>query len=175
LAVSCNVRQSCSAQRITSFVASHLGDLEEGLGDVYHTAEVLDALNALLDGLGVVGAGGVEDAGDLVDLRLRIAGPGGAGVLSDSPEDGQEGKGDNGLLVDDVELVANSRGRDTGGGRENGGLGGDAVAGEGINERLSLLLGLLLGDVGGIAGRDGDGRDGAERDGGTEASGACIR
>ncbi|KAL1604086.1 hypothetical protein SLS60_005678 [Paraconiothyrium brasiliense] len=141
---------------------------EEVLGDVNDTAEILHALNALLDGLGVVGAGRVQDAGDLVNLRLRIAGPGRAGVLGDSPEDGQQREGDDGLLVDNVELVADGEGAHTSGGGEDGGLGNGAVAGHGdrIEQRLSLLLG-VLGQVGLVAGRGDLGRDageGAERE-----------
>lgn len=109
----------------------YLGDREEVLGDVDDTAEVLDALDALLDGGSVVSTGRVQDAGDLVDLLLRIAGPGRAGILGNGPEDGQQRKGDDGLLVDDVELVADGEGADTGGGGEYGGLSDGAVAGHG--------------------------------------------
>lgn len=109
----------------------YLGDREEVLGDVDDTAEVLDALDALLDGGSVVSTGRVQDAGDLVDLLLRIAGPGRAGILGNGPEDGQQRKGDDGLLVDDVELVADGEGADTGGGGEHGGLSDGAVAGNG--------------------------------------------
>jgi hypothetical protein len=157
---------------------SYLGNGEEVLGDVNDTAEVLDALDALLDSRGVVGTGRVQDAGDLVNLRLRIAGPGRPGVLGDGPEDGQQRERDDGFLVDDVELVADGEGAHTGGGGEDGGLGDGAVAGYGdrIEQRLRLLLG-VLGHVGLVAGRGDLGRDagkGAERERWAETGGACC-
>lgn len=157
----------------------YLGNLEEGLGDVNDTAEVLDAGDALLDGRGVVGAGRVQNARDFVNLLLGVAGPGGAGVVSDSPEDGQQAEGDDRLLVDDVELVADGGYTETGTGRENSGLGDGAVSGDGdrIKHGLSLLLGVLLGHIGVVAGRRDLGRDGrecAERECWAETSGACC-
>lgn len=160
--------------RMASTVVSHLGNLEEGLGDVNDTTEVLDALDALLDSGGVVLAGRVQDAGDLVRLLLRILSPGRSRVLGNGPEDGQERKGDNGLLVDDVELVANSGDTETRAGGEDGSLGEGAVAGDGyrVEDGLGLLLGVLLGQVGVVAGLDGDGGQGAERERWAETGGA---
>ena len=154
----------------------YLGDREEVLGDVDDTAEVLDALDALLDGGSVVSAGAVEDAGNLLGLLIGVVLPGGAGVLADGPEDGQQRKGDDGLLVDDVELVADGEGADTGGGGEYGGLGDGAVAGHGygIQKRLGLLLGVLLRQVGLVAGLGCDAGDGAERERWAETGGACC-
>ena len=174
--------EKVSANRLSGYFPvfscpmAYLGDGEEVLGDVDDTTEVLDALNALLDGGSVVGTGRVQDAGDLVDLLLRIAGPGRAGILGDSPEDGQQRQGDDGLLVDDVELVADGEGADTGGGGEHGGLGDGAVAGHGyrIEERLGLLLGVLLRHVGLVAGLGGDAGEGAERERWAETGGACC-
>jgi hypothetical protein len=125
----------------------------------------------------VVRAGGVQDAVDLVNLRLRIAGPGGAGVVSDSPEDGQQAKRDDGFLVDDVELVANGSHAETSTGGQNGGLGDGAVAGDRyrIEQRLRLFL-RVLGQVRVVTGRGDLGREGwegAERECGTETGGAC--
>jgi hypothetical protein len=154
---------------------SYLGDLEKGLGDVNDTTEILYALDALLDGRGVVGTGRVQDAGDLLNLLVRIVAPCGTSVLCDSPEDGEQRQGDDGLLVDDVKLVADSRDTETGAGREDGGLGEGAAAGDrhGVQDRLSLLLGVLLGEVGVEAGLGGDGRQGAERERWAETGGAC--
>jgi hypothetical protein len=154
-------------------VLSYLGDLEQGLGDVNNSAEVLDALDALLDGLGVVGAGAVQDAGDLLGLLVGVVLPGGAGVLADGPEDGEQREGDDGLLVDDVQLVADGGDGQTGAGREHGGLGQRAVAGDGdgLHDALGLLLGVLLRGL--EAGLRGDRGDGAEREGWADAGGAC--
>lgn len=155
---------------------AYLGDSEKVLGDVDDTAEVLNALDALLHGSSVVGTGGVQDAGDLLNLLLCIAGPGWTGVFGDGPEDGQQREGDDGLLVDDVKLVADGEGAHTGGGGEHGGLGDGAVTGHGyrIEQRLGLLLGVLLGKVGLVAGLGSDAGNGAERERWAETGGACC-
>jgi hypothetical protein len=153
----------------------YLGNLEKGLGDINDTAEVLDALNALLDGRGVVLAGSVQDAGDLVHLLLRIVAPSRPSVLCDSPEDGQQREGDNGLLVDNVELVADRGDTETSSGGEHSGLSEGAVSGHGY--RLEHALGFLLGvlrQVGLVAGLDGNGGQGAERERWAETGGACC-
>jgi hypothetical protein len=154
----------------------YLGNLEKGLGDVNDTAKVLDALDALLDSGGVVLAGSVQDAGDLVGLLLRIVSPRGTSIFGDSPENSQQRESDNRLLVDDVELVADSGDTETSTGREHSSLGEGAVSGHGyrVKERLSLLLGVLLRQVGLVAGGDGDGRQSAERERWAETGGACC-
>lgn len=156
----------------------YLGNLEQGLGDVNDTTEVLNVVDALLHGGGVVGAGSVQDAGDLLDLLLGVAGPGRAGVMSDSPEDGQQTESDNGFLVDDVELVANGSHAETGTRGQDSGLGEGAVSGDGdrVQKRLGLLLGVFLGHIGVVAGRGDlcrDGRESAKRKGWAETGGAC--
>ena len=157
-------------------LTAYLGNGEEVLGDVDDTAEVLDALDALLHSRSVISTGRVQDAGDLVHLLLRIVGPSGTGILGDGPEDGQQREGDDGLLVDDVKLVADGEGAHTGGGGEHGGLGDGAVAGHGyrIEQGLGLLLGVLLRQVGLVAGLGGDARDAAERERWAETGGACC-
>lgn len=111
-------------------------------------------------------AGSVQDAGDLIDLGLRIAGPSWTGVFSDGPEDGQQAECDDGLLIDNVELVADRGCADSGSGGEYGGLGDGAVAGHRyrIKKRLGLLLGVLLRQIGVVAGLYADGWKGAERE-----------
>lgn len=122
----------------------------------------------------MVGAGSVQDAGDLVGLLLGILSPRRSSILGNSPEDSQQRESDDGLLVDDVELVANSRDAQTSAGGEHGSLGERAVSGDGyrVQERLGLLLGVLLGNIGVVAGLGGDGRQGAERERWAETSGA---
>jgi hypothetical protein len=155
---------------------SYLGNLEQGLGDVDDTTEVLDALDALLDGRGVVGTGSVQDAGDLVRLLLRIVSPSRTGVFGDGPEDGQERKRNNGLLVDDVELIADGRNTQAGSSGEYGRLGEGAASGnrDRVHQRLGLLLGVLLRQVRVVAGLRGDGWEGAERKRWAESGGACC-
>ena len=72
----------------------------------------------------------IQDALDLVVLSLRPLAVHGTGICVHCPVDGQEGEHDNGLLVDDVELIANGSHGQRGTGRENSGLGGEVVAGE---------------------------------------------
>ena len=165
-----------SLSHLSPWLASlaYLGNLEQGLGDVNDTAEVLDALDALLHGLGVVGAGAVQDARDLLDLLLGVVGPGRAGVLADSPEDGEQREGDDGLLVDDVELVADGGDRDTGTGGEDGGLAQEVAAGEGVDDALGLLLGCgLVALQARLDGGHGGLVQGGDGGGGTRAGGAC--
>jgi hypothetical protein len=178
LAVSYAVVSRCSNPSLVSLSIdlSYLGNLEQGLGDVNDTAEVLDALDALLDSRGVVGTGRVQDTRDLVRLLLRIVSPGRTGVLCDSPEDGQEREGNNGLLVDDVELIADSGNAQTSSGGEHSRLGEGAVSGDGdrVHQRLGLLLGVFLRHIGVVAGVRGDGWEGAERQRWAESGGACC-
>lgn len=125
----------------------------------------------------MVGTGGVEDTRNLVNLRLSVARPGRASIVSNSPEDGDKGNGHDGFLIYDVEFVANCRSAQTSGSREDGGLGDGAIAGQRINERLGLLLRVLGRDIGVVAGRrDGgcDGREGAERKSWPKSGGACC-
>jgi hypothetical protein len=162
-------RSSCALQ-------PYLGNLEKSLGDVNDTAEILDALNALLDSCGVVGASSVQDARDLVPLLVGIVAPSRASVFCDRPEDGQQRQSDDGLLVDDVEFIANCRDTEARTRREHSSLGEGAVSGHRyrVHQRLRLLLGVLLGHIGGAAGVGGDGWEGAERERWAETGGACC-
>jgi hypothetical protein len=157
-------------------IGPYLGNLEEGLSDVDDTAEVLYALDARLDGRGVVGTGSVQDAGDLVGLLLCVVSPSGTSVLGNGPEDGQERQRNNGLLVDNVELIADGSHAKTSTGGEHSGLGEGAVSrhGDCLHQRLGLLLGVLLGHIGLVAGLRGDGWEAAERERWAETGGACC-
>ena len=68
-------------------------------------------------------------------------------------------EGGNGFLVQDVELVADGGDGDTGSGGKDGSLGNQGVARKRVEDRLSLLLGILR-DVGGRAGGRNVGSDG---------------
>lgn len=108
----------------------------------------------------MVGTGSVQDAGDLVGLLLSIVSPRWTSILGNSPEDGQQRKSDNRFLIDDVKLVADGCDTQSSAGGENGGLGEGAVSGEGyrVKDRLCLLLGVFLGNIGVEADLGGDGR-----------------
>jgi hypothetical protein len=82
----------------------------------------------------VVLAGRVEDTLHLLVLTLGPILVGGATVVSDGPEDGAEGQHDDGLLVDDVDLIADGGDGDTGAGGEDGGLGRQIAAGQRVED-----------------------------------------
>lgn len=148
--------------------AAYLGNLEHGLGDVDNAAHLLDVLDAGLDGLGVVGTSGVEDALDLLVLALGPLLVGRATVLDETTPDGEQADGDDGLLVHDIVLGGEGVDGETGGGGEDGGLAQHAVAGEGVEDALGLLLGLLGRDAGaGMAG-GGKSRESSAGDGRSE-------
>lgn len=95
----------------------------------------------------------------LLDLTLSPLLVGRTTVLGNGSEDAEQTEGGHGFLVHDIELIADGRNGETGGGGEDGGLGNEGVAGERVEDRLSLLLGVLRGDVGGRTRRGQGGRD----------------
>lgn len=76
----------------------------------------------------MVFSSGVQNALDLIGLALRPRLVHRASVVTNSPEDGQKTEHDNGLLVDNIELVADRGNRQPGTGREDGGFRDQAVA-----------------------------------------------
>lgn len=154
---------------------AYLGNLEQAPGDVDNTAHLLDVVDAGLDSLGMVGTGGVQDASNLLVLALGPLAVHGASVLEDGAPDAQQTEGDDGLLVDDIVLVAEGVDGQTGGGGQDGGLGDERVAGEGVEDGLRLLLGVVGGDVGGAAGgsEGGDGRESPGRNGWPQTGSPC--
>lgn len=173
-----HTHQVSTANSITNHsAASHLGHGKQVLGNVNDAAQVLDAVDARLDGIGVLVARRVQDALDLIMVALGPLSVHGASVGVDTPVDGQEGEEDDALLVDDVELVADGRNGQAGARGQDGRLGGDAVAREGVEDRRRGILGLFLRHAGleaGGGGGEGGGQwgGGSEREGGTEAGGA---
>lgn len=154
-------------------LGSLLGNLEQVLGDLNNAAHLLDVLNTALDSLGVVGTGAVEDVLDLVVLRLGPLLVGRATVLDQTTPDGEKADGDDGLLVHDIVLVAEAVDGKTSGAAEDGSLAEKAVAGDGINDALGLLLGLLGRDTALVSrGGSGDGRDGSASEGRSEEGSA---
>lgn len=143
---------------------TYLGDSEQSLGDINNTGHLLDVVNAGLDGASVVGTGSVQDVLVLLDLTLGPLAVSRATVLGNGSEDGKQTEGGNGLLVHHVQLVADSGNGQTGGGGQNGSLGDEGVSGNSVQDRLSLLGGVLNGDVGSRADRS-DGRDDRSADG----------
>lgn len=123
----------------------------------------------------MVGTGRVEDVLDLVVLSLRPLGVHRATVLDDAGPDGDEAEGDDRLLVHHVVLIADGVGAETSGAAEDGRLADEAVAGQGVDDALGLLLGVLSGHVAGVAdGGDGEGREGSAGEGRSEEGSACL-
>lgn len=126
----------------------------------------------------MVGTGSTEDVLDLLDLTAGPLAVGGATHGTDGIEDGTKGDGNNGLLIDDVQLVGDGRDGEGSSGGEDGGLGDQGVAGKGVDQRLGLRLRILLSrDARVVADRDG-GRGGLDslegRGGGSETGGAWV-
>ena len=152
---------------------AYLGHLKEVLGDLDYSAKILDTLDPLLYGRGVVLPGAVEDVLDLVGLTLGPLLVSWTSVDGNTGVDGEEASQNNGLLVDDVKLVADGGNGNTGASGEDGGLGEKVAARQRVEDALGLLLGSNL--VGLEAGLDSS-RDsvlGKVESGRTRAGGAC--
>lgn len=142
------------------------GNVEELLGKINNTRQLLDVVNTRLDGVGVVGTGSVQDVRVLLDLALGPLLIRGATIFGDSCEDAEDTEQDNGLLVEHIEFVADGGNGKTGSGGESGGLRNKAVAGDRVKDRLSLLLRVFAGDVGVHTDRGEGTSDGREVAGG---------
>lgn len=129
--------------RKSNIVATNLGNFEKLLGDLNNTAELLDVLHTRLDGVGVVATGRVQNVFVLLRLTLCPLSVGGTAVLAEGSEYAEQTEGDDGFLVQHVKLVADGGDRQTGTGRQNGGLGNQRVSGKRVNDRLRLLRGFL--------------------------------
>lgn len=81
-----------------------------------------------MHGVGVVGPGSVQDVLVLLHLALGPLAVRWPTVLGHTRKDGQQTEGGDGLLVEDVQLVADGGDGQAGGGGEDGGLGDQGVA-----------------------------------------------
>jgi hypothetical protein len=145
---------------------SYLGNSEKLLGDLNNAGHLGDVVDTLLNSVGVVGTGSIQDILVLLDLTLGPLGVSGATVLANSGEDRQQTESGDGLLVHDVQLIADGGDGQTSGGREGSGLGDQGVAGDGVENGLGLLRGILGGNVGGRARGGQAGSDGRDTTGG---------
>ena len=68
--------------------------------------------------------------------------------MSHGPEDTERRQHDNGLLVDDVDLIGDGPDGDAGAGGEDGGFRYEGVSGEGVDDRLGSFAGFFGGEVG---------------------------
>lgn len=122
---------------------ANLGNFKKLLGNLNDTAELLHILNAGLDGIGVVGTSRVQDILVLLRLTLGPLSVHGTAIFAEGSEDAEQTESDDGFLVEDVQLVADCGNGETGSGGQDGGLGDERAAGQGVDDRLGLLLGLL--------------------------------
>jgi hypothetical protein len=106
----------------------------------------------LLDSVGVIGPGGVENILLLLDLTLCPLLVHRATILSDGCEDTEKTECCNSLLVENVELVADRGDRKTSTGGEDGRLRNKGVSRQGIYYRLGLGFGILSWNIGGSPG-----------------------
>lgn len=155
---------------------AYLGNLKQSLGHVNNASHLLNILDALLDSLGVVGTGAVEDVQHLLLLGLSPSRIGGATVFDECTPDGQQAECRNSLLVHNIVLIADGVDAQSGTAAEKGGLADEAVSGEGVDDALGLGLGFLGRDAAGVAGSDGSGqrRDGSASESRSEEGGACV-
>lgn len=107
----------------SSLIPIYLRNSEERLGNVNNIGELRNRRNALLNGRGVVDTSRVQDILDLVDLTSGPLSVRGSTIGSNGVEDRAQREEDNGLLVDDVQLVGDGRNGEGGDGRDDGGLG----------------------------------------------------
>src|SRR5699024_190490 len=75
-----------------------------------------------------------------------------ATVLGNGSEGTENTEGGNGFLVEDIELVTDGGNGETGSCRKDGTLGNQGVTRQRVEDRLSLLLGLLARHVGVVTG-----------------------
>jgi len=147
----CGFLGASSQPRIPGYslhpTTTNLGDSKEAFCNVDDTAEVLDAVDPGPDGVGVVLPSGVQDVLDLVAVAVGPLLVHRTSVVTDSPKDAEQRDHDNGLLVDNVELIGNRGDGETGSCGEECGLGDQAVAGQSIDDGLSLGLGVVGGEV----------------------------
>lgn len=149
---------------------TYLGNSEELLGNLNNAGHLGDVVDTLLDSAGVVGTGSVQDILVLLDLTLSPLTVSGATVLANGGEDREQTESSDGLLVHDVQLVADGGNGQTGGGRQGSGLGDQGVAGNSVQDRLRLLGGLLGGNIRSLTRGGQVGSDGRDTTGGKSRS-----
>lgn len=111
-------------------MVANLGNFKKLLGNLNDTTELLDILNAGLDGIGVVGTSRVQNILVLLRLTLSPLSVHGATIFAESSEDTEQTECDYGFLVQHVELVADGGNGETGSGRQDRGLGDERAPGE---------------------------------------------
>lgn len=145
---------------------SYPGNLKKLLSDINNARQVVDVVNPRLNSVGVVGTSSVQKVLVLLNLTLSPLPVRRATVLGNATKNAKNAENNNGLLVHYVELVADgSNGKTRGGGKDSR-LGDQAAAGNRVEDRLGLLLGVFRRDVGGVTGRGEVGSDGSETAGG---------
>lgn len=121
-----------------------LGHGKEVLGGLDDILELVDVTDSLLDGVGVLVSGGVEDGSHVLNVSIGPRGVTRASELGDNNNKGGKDTENDGLIVDNVQLVGDGvdGSEDTGG--EHTSLGQNVVAGDGVQDGGGLGLGVNL-------------------------------
>ena len=98
----------------------------------------------------------VQDPRVLVCRRIRPLLVHRPGVVVHRPVDRQQAEGDDGLLVDNVDLIGDSGDAQPGTGGQNGGFGDETVARQGIENGLRCIFRVFGGNGGRLGGRVGE-------------------
>lgn len=106
----------------------YLRDFEQGLGNIHNAAQLLYVVNSGFDSLSVIGTSRVQDVSDLVGLCLRPLLIHRSTIFDNTAPNAQQAEHNDGFLVNNIVLVAESVDCDTSAGGENGSLGDQGVA-----------------------------------------------
>lgn len=121
-----------------------LGDSEKVLGGLDNILELVDVTDSLLDGVGVLVSGGVEDVSHVLNVTVSPRGVAGATELGNDNNEGSEDTENDRLIVDNVQLVGDGVDGSEDTGSEDTSLGQDVVTGDGVQDGGGLSLGVNL-------------------------------
>ena len=127
---------------------AHLRDSKEILGNLDNIAQRLDVLNPDLDSLGMPLPSRVQNVLELLNRSITPFLVHRTTIPEDTIEYSEQTESSDRFLVQHVELIADCPDGDACSGRENRGLGGEGVAGKGLDDGLGALLWVFGGDVG---------------------------
>lgn len=111
-----------------------LRDLEKSLGGGNNVLELRNLVDSLLDGINVLGSGRVKNIGDVLDGARSPVVVQRSNHFDHQQDETGEGGEQDGLVVNDVELVGNGVDGTGSGSRQDTGLGQWRVAWQRVNE-----------------------------------------
>jgi len=119
---------------------SLLGEGVKSLGDIDHILHLADLINTLLHSRLVILTGLLEDRANLVDVAICPLVEGLTGSLDNTSERGGEGKENQGLFIEDINLLGDQVRGGSGESGDIGSLGEQRVSRKRIDDALSLVL-----------------------------------